>query len=221
VPLGGMAHGASGFATAFARLYEATGEARYADAALKALDYERVLFSPRHQNWRDCRDIATRFGGGEHYTTTWAHGAPGVGLARVALLHAGIRNDVLLEELAIAVRTTLALQSCPSHAVISGSFGNIELLLASQPFVVPELAAQICPAIIRLLQEVDVNDWNLREKAYRPLGLMTGVTGIGYQCLRIAYPEQVPSLLSCMTPRASSTGAESGQKCINSQESGA
>jgi type 2 lantibiotic biosynthesis protein LanM len=218
VPLGGMAHGASGFATAFARLYEVTGESRYTDAALKSLDYERVLFSPTHQNWRDCRDIATQFSGGEHYTTTWAHGAPGVGLARVALLHAGIKSDVLLEELEIAVRTTLALQPCPSHAVISGSFGNIELLLASQPFLVPELAAQIFPAVVRLLQEVDVLDWNLREKAYRPLGMMTGVTGIGYQCLRIAYPEQVPSLLSCMTPRASATTAESSRQYMNTQE---
>jgi len=201
VPLGGMAHGASGFATAFARLYEASGDARYADAALEALDYERVLFSHKHQNWRDCRDIATQFAGGEHYTTSWAHGAPGIGLARVALLHAGIRNDAILEELAIAVRTTLAMKSSPSHAVISGGFGNVELLLASAPLIAPELAAQVGPAVARLLQEVDVLDWNLREKAYRPLGLMTGVTGIGYQCLRMAFPEQVPSLLSAMTPR--------------------
>ena len=218
VPLAGMAHGASGFATAFARLYEATGDARYADAALKALDYERVLFSPKHQNWRDCRDIATQFAGGEHYTTTWAHGAPGVGLARIALLRAGIRNDAILEELAIAVRTTLALPSCPSHAVVSGSFGNVELLLASQPFVVPELAAQVGPAVARLLQEVDVLQWSLREKAYRPLGLMTGVTGIGYQCLRIAYPELVPSLLSGMTPRAASMAADAAWQRMTNRE---
>jgi len=217
VPLAGMAHGASGFATAFARLYEASGDARYADAALNAIDYERTLFSSQHQNWRDCRDIATQFAGGDHYTTTWAHGAPGVGLARIALLRAGIRNDAILEELAIAVRTTLARQPRPSHAVISGSFGNIELLLASQSFVAPELAAQIGPAVIRLLQEVDVLGWNLREKNYRPLGLMTGVTGIGYQCLRIAYPEQVPSLLSGFTPRAASTAAGSGRRRSASQ----
>ena len=202
VPLAGMAHGASGFATAFARLYEASGDARYADAALKSLEYERGLFSPQHQNWRDCRDIASQFSGGAHYTTSWAHGAPGIGLARVALLRAGIRNDVILEELAIAVRTTLAMQSCPSHAVISGSFGNLELLLASQEFLAPALAAQVVPAAARLLQEIDVLDWNLREKAYRPLGLMSGVTGIGYQCLRIAFADQVPSLLSGATARA-------------------
>jgi len=207
VPLAGMAHGASGFATAFARLYEASGDARYVDAALKALDYERSLYSPQQQNWRDCRDIATQFAGGEHYTTSWAHGAPGIGLARVALLRAGIRNDVILEELAIAVHTTLALESCSSHAVISGSFGNVELLLASQAFLPPDLAARVGPAVTRLLQELDVLDWNLREKAYRPLGLMTGVTGIGYQCLRIAFSEQVPSLLSGATARSASAVA--------------
>lgn len=214
VPLAGMAHGASGFATAFARLYEATGDARYADAALKALDYERVLFSPQHQNWRDCRDIATH-SGAEHYTATWAHGAPGVGLARVALLRAGIRNDAILEELAIAVRTTLALQSSPSHAVISGSFGKLELLLASQEFLAPALRAEVFPAAARLLQEVDVLGWNLREKAYRPLGLMSGVTGIGYQCLRIAFCDQVPSLLSGATARAASAapGWQAGLEC--------
>jgi type 2 lantibiotic biosynthesis protein LanM len=196
VPLSGMAHGAAGFAMAFARLYAAGGEARWRHACLEALAYERTLFEPSQRNWRDCRDIATSHSDSARCEIAWAHGAAGIGLARVALLADGIGGPGIEADLDHAVRTTLAAGMGGMQSLIFGSCGRLELLLACQPFVAPALALQCRAAVPGLLQELDLHGWQLGERHFRPLGLMAGVTGIGYQALRAAFPAQVPSILA-------------------------
>ena len=201
IPLSGMAHGASGMAMAFGRMFRATQDPRFLVACHEALAYERTLFVPEQQNWRDCRDIVTKaLAPGQIFCeTTWAHGAPGIGLARVALIKDGICNAEILQDLEIAVQTTLARGLRAQDSLISGNFGNFELLIACQEYVDCNLAQQCLEALRRLQEEIDVRGWKLGEKQLRPLGLMIGITGIGYQYLRWAYPDQVPSIL-CGVP---------------------
>ena len=201
LPLSGMAHGSSGIAMAFGRMFRATRDPRFLVACHEVLAYERTLFVPEQQNWRDCRDIVTKNLAPGHIfcETTWAHGAPGIGLARVALLKDGICNAEILQDLEIAVRTTLARGLREQDSLISGNFGNADLLISCQQYVDRDLAQQCGQALRRLQEEIDVRGWKLGEKQLRPLGLMIGVTGIGYQYLRWAYPDQVPSIL-CGVP---------------------
>jgi type 2 lantibiotic biosynthesis protein LanM len=202
VPLSGVAHGASGFAMAFAKLYEATNDAQYKVVCLKALEYERSLFVPEMQNWRDCRDFASKMANGRVVcSVAWAHGAPGIGLARLALIRAGISTPEIVQDLEIAIRTTFEKGFGDSHSLIYGSFGNLDLLLGCKRDAPPEMAQYAEQVAIRLLQEIDVNGWQLGERNFHPLGLMIGVTGIGYQCLRMAFPDQVPSLLGAESAR--------------------
>ncbi|MDC8760954.1 type 2 lanthipeptide synthetase LanM family protein [Janthinobacterium fluminis] len=209
VPLAGLAHGASGFSLAFARMYSATQEPQYLHACHEALTYERTLFVPEQQNWRDCRELANKMAPGQIVcVNAWAHGAPGIGLARLALLQAGIGGAEIQNELEIAVHTTLMHGFTGNHSLIFGSFGNLELLLSCGQYVDPALAQRCSEILPRLMQELDVHGWQLGEKNFQPLGMMVGVTGIGYQCLRFAFPDRMPSLLSGMSGPQLNTAAQ-------------
>lgn len=196
VPLSGMAHGASGFAMAFARMYEATAQPRYAEASLAALAYERTLYVPAQQNWEDCREYVRKHANGATVcANTWAHGAPGIGIARLEIARSGVHDAAMDAELAVASGTTVASTPSRSHSLLSGAFGNIELLLSGGEYGQGDVAAAITPIAARLLGVIDTEGWCLGGQKFSPLGFLTGVTGVGYQCLRAAFPGELPSIL--------------------------
>lgn len=196
-PLSGLAHGAAGFAMAFARLHAATGDEAYRDACHGALAYEQTLFVPELGNWRDCRDFTVqRFGDAPVAAASWAHGAPGVGLSRLAILDAGIDSPQIRADLDTALRTTSALSLDGGHSLLAGAFGSLELLLCHrgarslQPG--EDTLGDLCE---RLLQQVASTGLRLSTTLKEPLGLMPGITGVAYQALRLAQPADVPSIL--------------------------
>lgn len=195
-PLSGLAHGASGFAVAFAHLFEATGESRYRSASLQALEFERSLFLPEQGNWRDCRDVVIdRHGDIPYASVSWAHGAPGIGLARLALIDAGIDSDRLREELDIALATTLAYSDSGGHSLIAGAFGRLELPLCHAQWAGAPSGLAFDAQVDGLLSDLEAGELRLNEQVREPIGLMAGLTGIGYQCLRLAFPDRVESVL--------------------------
>lgn len=204
VPLAGMSHGASGVALAFSRLYQATGEQRYARIVNPILHYERSLFVEAQQNWKDCRDVViAQFPNQVVCSTGWAHGAPGIGMARLELLQSGLGDTQRLqEELTVALNTTLRAGFSKAHSLTMGSFGSLELIFSygvqQQDADVLEKSKKIAAV---LLQNIQQTGWNcgLPNGLTTP-GLMTGVTGIGYQCLRMAAPDRIPSILMTACP---------------------
>jgi lantibiotic modifying enzyme len=199
-----MSHGASGFALVYKRLFEATGDERYRQAVASILHYERSLYDEGRQNWRDCRDAVQMQQPDQHvFSTGWAHGAPGIGLARLELLQRNITPaDQLEQELTVALATTLRGGFSKSHNLTVGSFGSLELIftygLQANDRVFMDKSKKIAAV---LLQQIGESGWNcgLPNKLLTP-GFMTGVTGIGYQCLRMAAPERVPSILLTQSP---------------------
>ncbi|MCA0235991.1 MAG: type 2 lantipeptide synthetase LanM family protein [Bacteroidetes bacterium] len=204
VPLAGMSHGASGFALVYQRLFETSGERRYKDAVTEILRYERSLYNETRRNWRDCRDAVQMLYPDQHvFSTGWAHGAPGIGLARLELLKGNVADQAVLEqELTTALATTLRGRFNQSHNLTMGSFGSLELLftygLQENDAAFLDKSKKIAAA---LLQQIQETGWNcgLPNQLLTP-GFMTGVTGIGYQCLRMAAPDQVPSILLTQSP---------------------
>ena len=74
-----------GIAWPLLRLAAETGGRRYRETALQALEYERSLYRPDKHNWPDLREGATLEGAAEpHFMWAWCHGAPGIGLGRLA-----------------------------------------------------------------------------------------------------------------------------------------
>jgi lantibiotic modifying enzyme len=200
-PLSGLAHGASGFAIAFARLYEASRKPLYREIALSALAYERTLFDPESGNWEDRRDYVMKEREGRRWcSVAWAHGAPGIGLARLALLRADIDTPQIRKELDVAVRTTSENGFDGNDSLIFGSFGNIELLVCYNECFGQDALPDLPDRVARMLDRVERNGLDLAAPAAFPIGMMSGATGIAYQCLRLARMRQVPSVL-CGTSR--------------------
>ncbi|MET8307513.1 type 2 lanthipeptide synthetase LanM family protein [Micromonospora sp. NPDC005173] len=187
VPLGGLSHGSAGIAAALAQARQATGEPGYADAAARALAYDRSLFRPALANWADLRRPGQS-------TVTWCHGAPGIGLSRLLVRDALGTDEVLDVEISTAVATTLAIGFGRNHSLCHGDLGNLDLLLAAAPQQVAAPAAAV-------LRDGLAGGWRCANPtALASPELMTGLSGIGLALLRLAAPGRVPSVLLLAPP---------------------
>jgi type 2 lantibiotic biosynthesis protein LanM len=187
VTASGFVHGASGLAWALATLYAWTGEGRFRAAALDALR--------QAQNSRD------------EATPDWA----GLGLAQLSLLRCAAE---LRADLAHTIEQTLQREWGQNHSLFLGDASHLEFLLqlhrcgeATDTHVQAQAAAWLA---------------SIAERGCRcgtPLavetpGLLAGLAGTGYQLLRVAEPELVPSVLtlepSSRTARTKPEGSHYG-----------
>lgn len=205
--LTGFSHGTAGYALSLLKLAAITGQERFQRVALAALEYERSLFSSEKQNWPDLRSpeivgIDTKQANGEaSYMITWCHGAPGIGLARLASL-SSLDDAMVRGEIAFALQTTVAQGFGQNHSLCHGDLGNLDVLLtASLKLDNPnyrELADQFAASI---LDSIDRLGWHTGVPlSIETPGLMAGIAGIGYELLRLAEPEKVPSVLALDPP---------------------
>ncbi|MCC5643626.1 type 2 lantipeptide synthetase LanM family protein [Nostoc sp. CHAB 5824] len=205
-PLTGFSHGASGMAWALLELAALTGEERFRTAALNAIAYERSLFCPEVGNWPDLRNFADTVladSSNQHiFMTAWCHGAPGVGLARLRCLPY-IDDAEIRSEIHIALTTTLNNGFGGNHSLCHGDLGNLELLLqASLILDEPQWKTQLDRLSTIILESIDKFGWLCGVPlGVETPGLMTGLSGIGYQMLRLAAPSKVPSVLMLEYPK--------------------
>jgi lantibiotic modifying enzyme len=111
-PVAGLSHGIAGIAYALLRLHQATGQKTFLQAAEEGMAFERTFFSAEHGNWRAFDSSAEE----PDLWTTYCHGAPGIGLARLGGLPA-LDTPEIRDEIEIAMR-----------AACCGNFGRIEAL---------------------------------------------------------------------------------------------
>ncbi|HET8798368.1 MAG TPA: type 2 lanthipeptide synthetase LanM family protein [Thermoanaerobaculia bacterium] len=196
--LAGLSHGAAGIALALLRLADRTGDARYRIAAEQGIAYERSLFSASEGNWPDLRAGAVGVdGSSSHFMLAWCHGAPGIGLARVAGLP-WLHDDRVREEIDVAVQSTLAKGFGENHSLCHGDLGNLELLFAAAEatcdHVLEEKAWHLAGGIVGGIHR---QGWlaGLPGNIETP-GLMAGLSGIGYGLARLARPDLFPRLLT-------------------------
>ena len=137
VPLCGFSHGAAGIGWALLELSALTGEPRFRNAAMRAIAYERRLYSTDHNNWPDLREQAGN--GNPVFATAWCHGAPGIGLARLrALPH--IDDAVTRGEIHAALRATAGAGPGMGHCLCHGDLGNLELFLLASSLPMAAIA---------------------------------------------------------------------------------
>jgi lantibiotic modifying enzyme len=194
--LTGFSHGASGSALALVRLHRASGERRFLRAAKDALRYEDALFSETAKNWADLRQ--TSFQAKQTaYACQWCHGAPGIGLARIGALDA-LDNALGHSYIDAAIRTTAEAPELPVDHLCCGNFGRLEVLLVAgsrlgRSDLTREALCRADGLVIRA-----ENRGGFRCSAgldqFSP-GFFTGLSGIGYELLRMTHPEVLPSVL--------------------------
>jgi type 2 lantibiotic biosynthesis protein LanM len=205
-PLAGFSHGASGIAVALARLDRVLGNRDHADLVAGALRYEHSVYDPDHKCWLDLRDTTP-----ERYSMiAWCHGAPGIALARADL--AGYLDDAgtLDRDLGDAITGMLefgltgeVISGVGNHSICHGDLGNSEaLLVAARARGDEAVARQAVLVASSVLAHIEQAGWlcGVPLGAETP-GLMSGVAGIGYNLLRLAMPERIPSVLLVEAPR--------------------
>ncbi|TVX94651.1 type 2 lantipeptide synthetase LanM [Paenibacillus agilis] len=201
-PLVGLSHGVSGITWSLFRLYHVTSSQAYLDTGLDALRYDRSFFEDVMENGTDLRSKSTEE---EQCSTSWSHGAFGLGLSRI-LYRSYVDDPAFQQEIETAVMTTARTGMGYSHSLCHGDLGNAEFFyLAGKSLQRPEWVQRANQIGMNVLQEKKQLG-KYRSSAARHIevpGLFTGLSGIGYQYLRLASPDMVPSVLTLEKPLAS------------------
>jgi type 2 lantibiotic biosynthesis protein LanM len=196
--LTGFSHGAAGIAYALLRLYTTTKKPVFREAAEEAIAYERSVFSPEAGNWPDFRPRGSR-DGRPTFITSWCHGAPGIGLARLGSL-AILDTVEIRQEIEIALKTTQQFDMHGIDHLCCGTFGRIELLLAAglqlPRIELLEIAQKQAAWIVARAEKVGSFYLLPRfpRNIYMP-SFFQGTAGVGYELLRLTYPNLLPSVL--------------------------
>lgn len=193
--LAGMSHGAAGMAWALIELWSVTGNKLYFNYAHLLLDYEKTLFSDKESNWKDLR-----FSEEGAFCVFWCHGAPGIGLSR-ALINLHYSNKDIQEDIQISIEKTKKDGFGSSLCVCHGNYGNLEVLLEiSRLLGKSELEDETRNFASKLVSNLELNKWKMSfSYNLEAMGLMTGIAGVGYSCLRYRNSD-IPSILALKLP---------------------
>ncbi|MGB9721840.1 MAG: type 2 lanthipeptide synthetase LanM family protein [bacterium] len=208
-PASGFGHGAAGIALALIKLFEVSKDKRFKKAAFDAIAYERSLFIPERQNWitwdtseqsNDAKTNQPR----AVFPVAWCHGAVGIGLSRLSMLNY-INDNIIHTEIRSAIYSTFNYGFGYNHSLCHGDFGNFDFLLyASQFSKYKNLRKKVNNIAASILEGIDKYGFRFSNKfQVETCGLMIGLAGIGYECLRIVDPGHVPSVLTLSPPYSS------------------
>src|SRR6476660_7391041 len=181
--LNGMSHGAAGFAYALDSLAAATGREDFAAAAAECIAFEDSTFDAGRNNWPDLR------GEGEpSWPCQWCHGAPGIGLARIAMARHGKNGrDQLKDDVARAVEGAAKGWPGSVDTLCCGTLGNVEFICEAATSLgrkdLGELAARRLLSVIENAASAGDYRWNSGQGKFN-LGLFRGLAGVGYTALR-------------------------------------
>jgi type 2 lantibiotic biosynthesis protein LanM len=190
----GFAHGTAGIAYSLLRLYDHTRDPRLLEAAQEAIAYEDTQYSPENRNWVDFREP-----GEPAYQWQWCHGAPGIGLARLGGL-GGLDTEQVREDIELAMQTTIEFRVQGVDHPCCGNMGRAELLLsAGRRLARPELVEVARANAWRVVSRAErTGGFTLHPMLPRQVdnpGFFQGKAGIGYELLRMARPDLLPSVL--------------------------
>ena len=193
--LTGFSHGAAGIAYALLKLYEATGEACYWEAALEAEAYETSVFMPEVSNWPDLRHPPDARG--YPHRTAWCHGAAGIALSRLAAL-ALLDTPQVREDISHGLWAIRRAGTEGRDSACCGSMGRAEVLVVASkelgdPAYLDE-ARKMGTAILRRSQPPAHYALGWKRSPFLA-SFHQGMSGIGYEYLRLAAPDSLPSLL--------------------------
>jgi type 2 lantibiotic biosynthesis protein LanM len=193
--LTGFSHGAAGVAYALLKLYEATGESSFREAALEAEAYESSVFLPEVCNWPDFRVPPTEHG--YAHQTTWCHGATGIALSRLAALPI-LDTPQVRQDISHGLRATRLAGTQGVDTVCCGAMGRVEaLVVASKELGDPayqQQAQKMASSILRRSRQAGSYALGWKKGLYLT-SFHRGMSGIGYEFLRLAAPASLPSLL--------------------------
>jgi type 2 lantibiotic biosynthesis protein LanM len=182
-PLNGMSHGAAGFAYALASLAAVTGREDFAQAASECLIFENATFDADRHNWPDLRHTGT-----PGWACRWCHGAPGIGMARAAMLKRGAAQPALLRaDIGEALEGVERGWPQELDTLCCGTLGSVEFFCeAGEALDRPDIraiAGERLAAVLTAAASAGDYRWNSGKRQFN-LGLFRGIAGVGYTLLR-------------------------------------
>lgn len=200
-PLVGFAHGASGVILAVARLYQHTKDPVLRDLVNRVIDRENRDFDPKVGNWTDWRWVNAE-GGPPSFEHFWCNGSAGIAMTRMALIDMGWQHPDLMRDLTAAAQTTARKGIGHNLSLCHGDIGNLDILRRA--------AAMLDDADLRETNELKLARALSEIAAGRfpgglvqtviSMGLMVGISGIGYGILRLLSPDTTPDILMLQGP---------------------
>jgi type 2 lantibiotic biosynthesis protein LanM len=185
--LNGLSHGAAGFAYALASLGEATGRQdlrqKFTQAAAECMAFENSSYDAQRHNWPDLREE-----GGLSWPCQWCHGAPGIGLARLATSRLrGMDDARLAVDIQNAVEGVKRGRPTGVDTLCCGALGGVEFFCEAGSALgrddLAALAAQRLTAVLQTAAAAGDYRWNSGKGRFN-LGLFRGLAGVGYTLLR-------------------------------------
>jgi type 2 lantibiotic biosynthesis protein LanM len=198
----GFSHGASGISLSLLRLYAATLNPAYLEAAKEAIEYESSVFDQSLKRWPDFRlsEQANQF----DIMYAWCNGSPGIGLARLGSLPI-IEAKETYADIEIALDMTQKYElfngSSDVDYLCCGSLGRTELfVLASQKLDNKKWLITARKNVALTVARATENKAysllpHLSDSVLSP-SFFKGSAGLGYQFLRLAHPQSLPSVLT-------------------------
>jgi type 2 lantibiotic biosynthesis protein LanM len=179
--LNGMSHGAAGFAYALTSLAQATGRQEFAQAAAECIAFENSSYDAQQHNWPDLRDV-----GGLSWPCQWCHGAPGIGLARIATSRLRGMDDARLD-IENAVAGVRQGRLTGVDTLCCGALGSVEFFCEAGDALgrddLRALAARQLTAVLQTAAAAGDYRWNSGKGQFN-LGMFRGLAGVGYTLLR-------------------------------------
>ena len=174
-----------------------TADAEFYDAAVDGIGFERCAFVSEQNNWPDYRRTATRHSQDPMFCMAWCHGAPGIGLGRIAALDMMDTRDVR-RDIEAALASTSGAHLLPRDHLCCGNAGLIDTLCAAGerfpqsqwPLKALQLAARTMARGNRR------GGFNIAfHNGFFNPSLFQGTAGVGYELLRLTEPAKIPSVL--------------------------
>jgi type 2 lantibiotic biosynthesis protein LanM len=183
--LNGMSHGAAGFAYALASLSAATGHEEFAQAASECIAFENSSYDANRNNWPDLRGE-----GQPSWPCQWCHGAPGIGLARIAMAKRRLADqEILANDIRNAVEGTTRGWPGAVDTLCCGTLGSVEFFCEASSVLgrddLRELASRRLAAVLETAASKGDYRWNSGKRQFN-LSLFRGLAGVGYTSLRQA-----------------------------------
>lgn len=186
----GFAHGISGVAYSLLKLYQLTKNIRYLEAAKESKAFIDTCF--RGDHWSESLTEEVPF-------NAWCHGSIGITLF---LLEYGkvLGQHTIQKDIDNSLQRTLDNIQMSGESLCHGTYGNIELLLSLQTKPdfygsFADMSVQINSILVNLENKPVMG--GARGIDY---SLFNGISGIGYQLLRLDNPDKTPSILTFSTP---------------------
>ena len=178
VPLGGTAHGNSGFLMMYAQLYENTPNAAYLEKIRELLTYEDSLYAEELGNWLDMRDTSVK-----HTVNGWCHGAPGILLVRMHLLEIMPQEQILADDIEKAVKALFYAPKDGKICLCHGLAGNLLIMKRYLECYPNEtLRVEYRNDWMRLLEALESKRNLVVTERFHP-GFMNGIVGVGMALL--------------------------------------